>query len=108
MIELSKKEDWEIIHQSRKMIAALAIGDKATASQPLPLTRRLLLRLKQRLGAEVIGRMSSYQDYLLWEVIFKRFLSDIRPGAKVLEIGSAPGDLGGLTTPKKRDHCVSR
>jgi len=32
----------------------------------------------------------SYHDYILWEVIYKRFMPETK-GAKILEIGSAPG-----------------
>jgi len=33
----------------------------------------------------------SYADYLLWDVIYKKFMPKIK-GAKVLEVGSAPGN----------------
>ncbi len=35
--------------------------------------------------------MRYYSDYLLWDVIFPRYLPR-REGLKVVEIGSAPGD----------------
>jgi SAM-dependent methyltransferase len=93
MIELSKKEDWEVIHESQKMTSVSVVGGKDLASEHLPLKNKLLRSVKRRLGPDVLNRMSSYQDYLLWEVIFKRYLSDIQPGANVLEIGSAPGEF---------------
>lgn len=40
-----------------------------------------------------------YSDYLLWDVIFKKYLPK-REGAKILEVGSAPGDF--LVTAYKK------
>src|SRR5947208_3012495 len=100
VIELSKKEDWEVIHGSQ-----LATTVAVTTRQGPPTgKRRLALGLKRLLGPRLLERMASYEDYLLWDVIFKRYLADLRPGAKVLEVGSAPGAF--LVRFKAAFDCV--
>ena len=52
---------------------------------------KLLLWATKLLGQRIVAYTRSYDDYLLWEVIYKSYLPEIA-GAKALEIGSAPGD----------------
>jgi SAM-dependent methyltransferase len=56
-----------------------------------PPTNNLKLRAKKLLGKKVVQYLKDYDDYLLWDVIYKRHLPRMA-GAKVAEIGSAPGD----------------
>ncbi len=51
---------------------------------------RLKSAIRRFLGPTVLEYMRDYGDYLLWNVIYPQFLSTKR-GAKVLEVGSAPG-----------------
>lgn len=53
--------------------------------------RTLKARLKRLLGKKLNEYMRDYDDYLLWEVIYKAHLPKVA-GAKVLEVGSAPGE----------------
>jgi SAM-dependent methyltransferase len=46
--------------------------------------------LKTLLGPTVLEYMRDYRDYLIWDVIYPKFLLRKR-GARVLEVGSAPG-----------------
>lgn len=57
----------------------------------LPFGKRAARTLKKLLGKTVLERMSVYDDYLLWQVIFPHYLPRLN-GAKVVEIGSAPGE----------------
>lgn len=50
---------------------------------------RLYMSGQGRWGATGTG---DYADYLLWEGLFRKYLSG-NEGAKILEIGSAPGDF---------------
>ena len=46
--------------------------------------------LRRLLGPTVLEYMRDYGDYLMWDVIYPKFLFR-RRGARVLEVGSAPG-----------------
>ena len=59
----------------------------AKSSQPKRLWKRLLVKL---LGGWTRDYTRSYLDYLLWDVLYRKYLPD-QKGLKVLEIGSAPG-----------------
>src|SRR5438067_1576464 len=75
MSELSGKEHWDSIYEYNERPS---------------LKRQLKLRVKKLLGPKVLAWVVDYSDYLLWEVIFKAHLPPLK-GAKVLEVGSAPG-----------------
>lgn len=47
-------------------------------------------RVKRLLGPRVVEWLRDYRDYQLWNAIYARYLPRT-PGAKVLEVGSAPG-----------------
>jgi 2-polyprenyl-3-methyl-5-hydroxy-6-metoxy-1,4-benzoquinol methylase len=89
-MRLSKREDWEVIHGNHG-----ADRDWTAPTETVTPVRRRRLgpAVKWLIGPSLVGRMSSYEEYLLWQVLFKRWLTDIRPGAKVLEVGSAPGEF---------------
>jgi SAM-dependent methyltransferase len=46
---------------------------------------------KRILGGRALDYMRSYDDYLLWDVLYPKYMPKAR-NAKVLEIGSAPGN----------------
>lgn len=52
--------------------------------------KRYLL-IKKLLGKKILEYMQSYSDYLLWNVIYKKYMPKTK-WAKVLEVGSAPGN----------------
>lgn len=71
---LSEKQYWDEVHAGRKGAGAPAY----------------VRTLKRILGPSITGRMRSYDDYLLWNVIYPGFLP-VMEGTSVIEIGSAPG-----------------
>jgi SAM-dependent methyltransferase len=104
MTALSKKEDWELMYEGREMTSGAPVSDKKIVSGRLLLKRRLALGVKRIIGPKVLRLMSNYENYHLWEGIFNQHLVGIEPGAKVLEVGSAPGDF--LVNFKQAYDCV--
>jgi SAM-dependent methyltransferase len=47
--------------------------------------------IKRLLGPRMVERLRHYPDYLLWEVLYAKHLPR-RRGARVLDVGSAPGE----------------
>ena len=79
---LAGREHWDTVH------AGEAAGlEPRPANAPASRVRRALRRL---LGTRVRRYMSSYDDHLLWDVLYARHLP--AAGAEVLEVGSAPGE----------------
>ena len=76
MDKLSPKEYWDSIYHPKQRRHSLGGRMKAA--------------VKRVIGKEFADYFSSYQDYLLWEVFYKKYLP-AKSGAKVMEIGSAPG-----------------
>jgi len=72
--DLSGREYWDSVHSGRKGSGAPAYVRAA---------RRVL-------GHSLTAKMGSYEDYLLWNVIYPSFLAGME-GRSVIEIGSAPG-----------------
>jgi SAM-dependent methyltransferase len=56
------------------------------------LNKRIKNSIKRILGKKLLDYMGSYEDYLLWNVIYEKYLPK-KPGSRVLEVGSAPGDF---------------
>ena len=71
---LSDKEYWDSVHTGRKG-TGIPVYVKAA---------------KKILGPSTVEMMSSYEDHLLWRVIYPSFLPDTE-SSSVIEIGSAPG-----------------
>jgi len=74
---LTQKEYWDSIHKAK-------------------VAKRKRYSVRENLKILATGFLEknfarSYADYLLWEVIYKKFMPKIK-GAKVLEVGSAPGN----------------
>lgn len=76
MRKLTEKEYWNQIHESCVLEAR---------GHPLKEAIKALI-------TKLFGRrcLRPYADYLLWDVIYKKYMPKTK-GAKVLEIGSAPG-----------------
>ena len=77
MARLTQKEYWDSIHKA-----------KAAKRKRYSVKGNLKI-LATRFLENNFAR--SYADYLLWDVIYKKFMPKIK-GAKVLEVGSAPGN----------------
>lgn len=103
MGKLSEKEHWDSYHTYEEEGVDSDAGNRGLDVRQLSAKRRLVLRVKKLLGPNVLTRMSDYGDYLLWDVIFKRHLPQLK-GAKVLEVGSAPGEF--LVRFSQRYECV--
>jgi SAM-dependent methyltransferase len=87
MKNLSEKEYWDSVYKTGE-------DHKPQPERPAPLSlkRRLLRALKARLSRRTLEQMSSYGNYFFWSVLLKQHLPPMK-GARVLEIGSAPGDM---------------
>lgn len=88
MSNLSEKSHWDFIHvqEGESLRQRPDTGGSPTWRQ------RLRDSLKRIAGDRLLDKMKAYDDYLLWEVIFPQNLPDLA-GAKVVEIGSAPGSF---------------
>lgn len=76
MKTLTEREYWDSIHKR-----------KVVEQKQHSLKGHLKIGMGRLLDSKY---MRSYADYLLWDVIFKKHLPKTK-GAKVLEVGSAPG-----------------
>lgn len=79
MGRLIEKEFWNATHEQ-----------EALKNERPSLSTKLERRVKTLLGDKTVEYISNYADYLLWHVIYKKYLPKTK-GAKVLEVGSAPG-----------------
>jgi SAM-dependent methyltransferase len=73
---LTSREYWDSSY------ASLSLGE--------PTPGRFKALLKVTLGATVLELTRDYRDYLMWDAIYPKFLFR-KVGARVLEVGSAPG-----------------
>ncbi len=86
MKNLSEKEYWDSVYKTGE-------GYKPAERQaPLSLKRRALRALKARLNPRTVSDMSSYANHVFWSVMIDGQLPPMK-GARILEIGSAPGDV---------------
>lgn len=79
MSKLSQEKHWNDIHTREKEGLSRSHHTAADA-------------LKRLLGRTFRERMGAYDDYLLWKVIFPQHIPDLF-AAKVVEVGSAPGEF---------------
>jgi SAM-dependent methyltransferase len=94
---LSGKTYWDDVHQNKSVTVS-------TAAEKHPdRLRNAVRRLKRLVGQRWLNRFAAYDDYLLWESLFPRLLTNLA-GAKVLEVGSAPGKF--LVKFSQRYGCV--
>ena len=82
---MTDRSYWDSAHESEK-----AFWDKNELKKSMRISRIKTL-IKTILGQKILEYMRSYEDYLLWEVIYRKYLPNTA-GARVLEVGSAPGD----------------
>lgn len=79
MGRLIDKEFWDAAYEQ-----------KAFQNERPSLTIKLEALVKRLLGEKIVEYISNYADYLLWHVIYQKYLPKTK-GAKALEVGSAPG-----------------
>ena len=82
MSRLTDKDYWEGLYQAGSADAGEVVSP--------PESKRLLKRL---FGPRLMGWLSAYDDYLLWEGVLPRLLPQGATGLSVVEIGSAPGNF---------------
>jgi len=78
MMPLADRRHWDSVYDSGATFLAPARPS------------RLKNAVKRLLGPTVLEYMRDYRDYMLWDVAYRNFLV-AKKGAKVLEVGSAPG-----------------
>ena len=94
MSRLSEKAHWDYIHA----------GEQRRSGRPTAHSGDGFKReVKKLLGRTILDHMSDYSDYVLWAVIFPQHFQSIKK-AKVVEIGSAPGEF--LVRFSKRYDCI--
>lgn len=96
MTRLSEKKHWESVNRRNEEDWAEAqkehgvepeAGGQAGKQAGGRGVKRLL---RSVLGGRVLALAANYEDHLLWDVIYKEHMPG--PGARVLEVGSAPGE----------------
>jgi len=82
MRSLARREHWDAVHASEAAEIAL----------PRPTAKASAFKrgVKRLLGSRLREYMSSYDEHLLWNVFYPRYVP--APGSSVVEIGSAPGE----------------
>ena len=80
MRKLTKKKFWNSLYKSK-----IFENEQKTSEGMLKSI------IKTIFGKNIIRYMHNYSDYLLWNVIYKKYMPK-KKGMKVLEIGSAPGN----------------
>jgi SAM-dependent methyltransferase len=101
MSTLASKPHWDSVHtgEQRRFLS----GNLTTEALRLRGKDTITAGIKKLLGNHIVERMSGYDDYLLWDVILPNALPSLK-GAKVLEIGSAPGEYS--VEFSKRHGCI--
>ena len=89
MDELSHRDYWN--GKYRDKLEGMESDGPEPATEDFPGSHPLRARFKKVIPPKILESMTTpYERYVLWEVIYSRYLPR-RKGAKVLEIGSAPG-----------------
>lgn len=89
-MRLSKKEYWGAVYRAEEHTLFDSTANSSEDHNDSRFKRRAVRTIKGLLGKKVLEYMLDYPSYLRWEVIFKQHLPAMN-GAKVLEIGIAPG-----------------
>src|SRR5262249_49392554 len=85
---LTEPDYWDVIHRAGR--ASKPPAPRTERGAAAPVQQGLKRRVKRVLGVRLLDRFRNYEDFLLWDVILPRYLPR-REGAKVVEIGCAPG-----------------
>ena len=88
MNELSEQDHWDSVHQRTDDV--LTHSERAQSESDGAAHTGFKGAIKKLLGRDMLERMTNYDDYLLHEIIFKTYLPQNK-GARLLEVGSAPG-----------------
>jgi glycosyltransferase involved in cell wall biosynthesis/2-polyprenyl-3-methyl-5-hydroxy-6-metoxy-1,4-benzoquinol methylase len=88
---LTEKHFWDSTHKNEKEEWNSTLRSKGDERGLSSAKSRIKRAIKAMLGKRVLEYIRSYEDYLLCEVIYKKYMPKTR-GLKVLEVGSAPGE----------------
>jgi len=91
MERLSDKKHWDSVHDQEKHNWESTQGTNDSANFQPAFFKRLKSSMKTLLSEKALRLTSGYQEHLIWDVIYKKYIP-IAKGAKVLEVGSAPGE----------------
>ena len=86
--ELTQKQYWDATHTSERELWQR----KQDSDGPARGFRAVKNSIKKLLGRRFLEHMGSYEEYILWNVIYEKYMPR-KKGAKALEVGSAPGDF---------------
>lgn len=91
MKRLSEKEYWDAVHVQEKHSWETKQQPNDSDLKRPTLLQRFKSGAKALLGDKGRGLLTGYEDHLIWNVIYEKYIPRAE-GAKVLEVGSAPGD----------------
>lgn len=91
MKRLSEKEYWDGVHVQEKQSWDTKQQSPDAERKRASLLQSLKSKTKALLGDKGQGVLSGYEDHLIWNVIYEKYMPRAE-GAKLLEVGSAPGD----------------
>ncbi|MFN2454906.1 MAG: hypothetical protein ABR577_11865 [Pyrinomonadaceae bacterium] len=103
MNKLSEKEYWDSVHVGEKQSLSSAHQVQESEHRRPSVKGRVKAKVKKILGKRTLEYLTSYDDYLLWNVMLRKHLPQLR-GGKALEVGSAPGEF--LVELNRRLGCV--
>jgi len=83
-MKLTNREHWE---EEYKDGSINSHSDKNQKS----IYRRIANLIKRLIGKKLTSMTKSYDEYLLFDVILKRYLANVEKGSSVIEVGCAPG-----------------
>ena len=90
MSRLSEKKHWDAVHVQQKRHWETKQQTENFDFRHASLPQRIKRRIRAVLGDNA-RVLSAYDEHLLWNVIYERFLPKA-DGSKALEVGSAPGN----------------
>jgi O-antigen/teichoic acid export membrane protein/GT2 family glycosyltransferase/2-polyprenyl-3-methyl-5-hydroxy-6-metoxy-1,4-benzoquinol methylase len=88
--ELTQRRYWDLTHVSEQALLERKTRNSSRGDRSR--TRQIKNSIKKLLGKRLLEYMGSYEDHLLWNVIYRNYLPK-KHRARVLEVGSAPGDF---------------
>jgi SAM-dependent methyltransferase len=89
---LTEMRYWDEVHLAEERTWQHARTSERPRSRPPSRSARLKALMRAFLGKRRLDAMRDYADYYLWDVILPHYLRGWS-GAKVVEVGSAPGDF---------------
>jgi len=90
MERLSEKGYWDAVHEQERNERE-SISECNTQNQTRTRAHKLKSRWRRLLSDKLRKYTSGYEEHLIWNVVYKEHIPKTK-GAKVLEIGSAPGE----------------